>query len=125
MKNLSALIVIVTMGILCFSSFSTVAQQLSSNTARLVVQSYEYQKNEQLDKAIDILKKINTEIEYDKAYVNRMLGSLYWQTENPDKAISHLSLAINSTALSDSDQKDTGRMLADMLMMQGQSSQAE
>ncbi|WED23341.1 hypothetical protein L3Q72_19055 [Vibrio sp. JC009] len=101
------------------------AQDLSSSVVRKVHRSYEYQQEEQFQKAVEVLTQINSQREYDKAYVNRMLGGLYWQLDQPALAVQHLSLAADSGQLSDIEQKDTSRMLADLLLMQGKYKQAE
>ena len=124
MKNLANTLLLITLT-LALSVTSAWAQELSPYTVRKVLRSYKLQQKEQFNEAIDTLTQINSGKEYDRAYINRMLGGLYWQASKPGKAIEHLSLAVASKQLTETEQKDTCRMLADILMMQGEYKLAE
>ncbi|UGA57283.1 hypothetical protein [Vibrio sp. VB16] len=101
------------------------SKELSHRTARQVQIAYELQRKEKPDEAITVLTNLNPSGQYDFAYVNRMLGGLYWQTQQSQLAIKTLTLAINQKALPTVQQRDTQQMLADILLMEGQYKLAE
>ncbi|CAH0529104.1 tetratricopeptide repeat protein [Vibrio hippocampi] len=92
------------------------AQQLSQYTARYVQKANELAQNEQLEQAIGQLLKVETKRAFDKAYVSRMLGILYWQQGNSKNAINYLSQAVKSGALQDDQAWMTEKMLADLYL---------
>ncbi|CZF85600.1 hypothetical protein [Grimontia marina] len=94
------------------------AAQLSAMTARQVQKSLEFQAEEQWKEAAVVLESVGTPTEYDKAFVNRMLGVVYWQKEQPLKAINALYASVNSKVLDEEAQRASERMLADLLMTQ-------
>ncbi|WP_413283166.1 tetratricopeptide repeat protein [Vibrio sp. MA40-2] len=101
------------------------AQDLSSSTVRQVQRAYELQLEEQLQQAIDILTARQPSRRYDQAYVSRMLGGLYWQTQQVKQAIVSLTTAIDLKQLDPEQQRDTVRMLADILLSNEQPLSAE
>jgi len=105
--------------------FTTSAAQLSHATARQIQQAYELQNNNQYTQAIALLNKINTNIKYDQAYINRMLGWLYWQKQQTNLAIKALTKAVGANALVDDEGVSTQRMLADLLLTEGYYQRAE
>ena len=107
------------------SSGAVNAEQLSQSAARQIQQAYELQNSNKNTQAIPLLNKINTSNAYDKAYINRMLGWLYWQEKQSNLAIKALTSAVDSKALSGEEGLSTQRMLADLLLTEGRYQQAE
>jgi tetratricopeptide (TPR) repeat protein len=101
------------------------AKDLTASTLRQVLRAHELQQQEQVTEAIELLAEVAPSGLYDQAYVNRMLGNLYWQNDKPNQAIRYLTLAVDARMLSQMEQRDTARMLADILLMQGKYEQAE
>ncbi len=108
----------------CTTSWAT-TPQMANRTISIVQRAYELQQHEKLNEAIQILKKAKPSKRYDKAYVNRMLGSLYWQANQTQSAIRSLTAAADSGALLQQEYHDTQRMLADILLTEGHYAQAE
>lgn len=94
------------------------ATSLSPYVTRQVQKAYSLQQQDKSDQAIALLEQIDTEQDYARAYINRMLGQLYWQQELADQAITYLTLAVDSQALLGDERKDSTKMLADLLLQQ-------
>ncbi|MBV1839692.1 tetratricopeptide repeat protein [Photobacterium ganghwense] len=92
------------------------AADLSQGIANKVQRANTLQQNEKLGEAINLLKGLNPSREYDKAYVQRMLGVFYWQSGNKNQAITNLQKAVESGLLQDEQAWVTRRMLADILL---------
>lgn len=124
-KSTSILCLAIVYWLLASSVAWAESKELSRRTARQVQNAYELQLKEKPDEAITILAKLNPSGQYDLAYVNRMLGGLYWQTQQPQLAIKTLTLAIEQEALPAVQHRDTQKMLADILLMEGRYKLAE
>ncbi|USH04699.1 hypothetical protein K6Q96_23585 [Grimontia kaedaensis] len=94
------------------------AAELTASTARQVQKALELQADEQWKDAATVLESAGTPTEYDKAFVNRMLGVVYWQKGDAQKAINALYASVNSKVLEEEAQMASERMLADLLMTQ-------
>lgn len=103
---------------------NALANELSQYTATRVQRAHQLQQDEKITEAIEALQSVELSRAYDKAFVARMLGVFYWQNEQPKLAIEHLSRAVNSGLLIDSQAWVTRRMLADILLTQEQFSRA-
>ncbi|MGX9419087.1 tetratricopeptide repeat protein [Vibrio sp. WJH972] len=101
------------------------AANLTEYTVRHVQKAYALQQEERLSDAVATLLSIESNKPYDNAYVNRMLGSLYWQLSKPKSATKHLVLSVDSGALSEQEQRESVRMLADLRMMEPSFPKAE
>ncbi|PSU36060.1 tetratricopeptide repeat protein [Photobacterium lutimaris] len=101
-----------------------VSAELSQYTAGRVQRAHNLQQDEKLDEAIGLLEGLTPSRDYDKAYVQRMLGVFYWQQNNITKAISSLTEAVNSGLLQDEQAWITQRMLADILLSSEEFKQA-
>ena len=110
--------------LLTLSMASFAAPQLSQYTAIRVQKANELALKEEYKPAIEALNSIDTSRDYDRAYVERMLGVFYWQAGNSQQAISHLKKAVESHLLEDEQGWTTQRMLADLLMTNQQYTQA-
>lgn len=101
------------------------AKELSTYSIRKVVYANELQEQGKLNDAIKQLKDYQPRQAYDKAYIQRMLGNLYWQVEQPEQTIKQLTLAVDANILEPLAQRDTLSMLADILLSQGHYKLAE
>ncbi|EOD79873.1 TPR domain protein, putative component of TonB system [Grimontia indica] len=97
---------------------SSNAAELSAVTARQLQKALEFQAEEQWQQAAEALESAPKPTDYDSAFVNRMLGVVYWQRGETLKAINALYAAVNSHVLEAEAQQDSERMLADLLMTQ-------
>lgn len=94
------------------------AGELSPSTARQVQKALTLQSQEQWQEAAEVLESAGAPTDFDKAFVNRILGVVYWQKGEPIKAINALYAAVNSKVLEEKEQLSSERMLADLLMIQ-------
>lgn len=100
------------------------AQQLSQYNAAKVQRALQLQQQEKITEAINVLAVLTPSNDYDKAYIQRMLGVFYWQSGNSNSAVSYLSKAVNSKQLADEQAWVTQRMLADLLLTEQRFSDA-
>lgn len=98
--------------------------ELSQFTANKVQRANTLQQEDKLDQAIAMLEGMDPSRDYDKAFVQRILGVFYWQQGNSKKAIANLTAAVKSGLLDDEQAWITQRMLADILLSNGQYQQA-
>ncbi|SON49772.1 tetratricopeptide repeat protein [Vibrio tapetis] len=112
MKSIFAVLIA---GCVSFSSVS-MAQQLTRYNANKVQQAHELQQEDKIQQAIDILAQLEPTKEYDKAFVQRMLGVFYWQNGETNQAVKQLKAAVESGKLQDSQAWVTQKMLADILL---------
>ena len=92
------------------------AEQLSQYNAVKVQRAIQLQQQEKIAEAINILAELSPSQDYDKAYVQRMLGVFHWQNGNSKAAVKYLSAAVSSKQLADEQAWVTQRMLADLLL---------
>ncbi|MDD1781023.1 hypothetical protein LRP49_07380 [Enterovibrio sp. ZSDZ35] len=107
-----------------FVSPGAFSAQLSPTTARSAIKAFDYQDNEEWEKAIAALSSAKMPTDYDKAYINRMLGVMYWHNNQPIKAITTLQTSVSLNALEPDAQHAAMRMLADLYMTREQYSNA-
>ncbi len=112
MKSIFALMVAAS---IVFTSAS-MAQQLTRYNANKVQQAHEFQQEDNIQQAIDILAELEPSKGYDKAFVQRMLGVFYWQNGETKQAIEQLTAAVDSGQLQDAQAWVTQKMLADILL---------
>ncbi|WP_087020974.1 tetratricopeptide repeat protein [Thaumasiovibrio subtropicus] len=94
--------------------------ELTQQTATRVQRAQKLQQDDKIREAIDVLKSVSPSRAFDKAYVDRMLGILYWQNDQPNQAVTRLTRAINSGELPKKEVPTTRQMVADILLMQQQ-----
>ena len=99
---------------------SPVYAELSRFTAGKVQHAHNLQQQEKLDEAIALLARLTPARAYDESFVKRMLGVFYWQKGDTGKAIANLSFAVDSGLLQDEQGWASQRMLADILLSDGQ-----
>jgi tetratricopeptide (TPR) repeat protein len=86
-----------------------------------VFELYELGKSPQ---ALKMLNNIRSRSAFDKAYINRFKGNLYWESGNEEKALQALLIAVSENALSENEQRQSQRMLADLYLNQKQTNEA-
>ncbi|WP_175566332.1 lipopolysaccharide assembly protein LapB [Salinivibrio sp. ES.052] len=94
--------------------------QLSPSVARSIEKAQTLEQDAKLGEAIALLETLSVNRAFDKAFVDRTLGVFYWQYGNNDKAIVHIQRAVDSEQLQDAQAWQTKRMLADLLLIDGQ-----
>lgn len=107
---------LITALLLIFISSAATATELSRYAANKAMQANQLAQDGNLSEAISVLKDSKPSRIYDRAYIQRMLGIFYWQSEQLQPAISALDAAISTQALSGEQQRSTERMLADLLL---------
>jgi len=99
-----------------FTLSPKVGQQVST-----VFELYELGK---LEQALIRVNRIKARSPFDKAYVNRFKGNLYWETGDEDKALQALEIAVAEHALAEKEQMQSQRMLADLYLNKKQTDKA-
>ncbi|MBB1310878.1 MULTISPECIES: hypothetical protein [unclassified Pseudoalteromonas] len=87
---------------------------MGERTGKKVIKAFDLYNEEKLDEAIALLKEIDASDDFDKATVNRYLGSMYAQKEQYKTAISYLQLAVAPDVLNFADQEQSLKTLGDM-----------
>lgn len=103
----------------CLSAFGHAAE-LTSYTASQVVKANQLVQTNKIKDAIQVLKQVDPSRRYDRAYIARMLGVLYWQNGQFSQAITSLTRAVESGELNDKQAWATRKMLADLMTNQQQ-----
>lgn len=101
-----------------FVSTQTIALQLSQYSATQVQKANELALLDKLPQAIEVLERIDSSRPYDKAYINRMKGIIYWQSGELNKALSAVKTAVEIHAFDDEQQWISQKMLADLYFNQ-------
>ncbi|GAM59768.1 TPR domain protein [Vibrio ishigakensis] len=100
------------------------AEELSRSVAGRVHQAFELQSNDMNAEAIETLEKVDSSRAFDTSYVQRMLGILYWQEDQMDKAEAALGRSVATKGLEPEQHIETQRMYADILLSNGKTKQA-
>ena len=87
---------------------------MGERTGKKVVKAFDLYNEDKLDEAIAMLKELDPSDDFDKATVNRYLGSMYGQKEQYKTAIKHLELAVAPDVLNFADQEQSLKTLGDM-----------
>ncbi|WP_028117350.1 tetratricopeptide repeat protein [Ferrimonas senticii] len=91
------------------------SRAVSERVGKKVQKAYELYSNEQVDQALQILLEIKTSSDFDKAYVARMIGSLYAGKDGKvDTAMKHLKVAVDINQLGGSDHANALKLIADL-----------
>ncbi|MGQ5484209.1 tetratricopeptide repeat protein [Photobacterium damselae subsp. piscicida] len=100
------------------------APQLSQSVAAKLQKANTLMQEDKLTQASQLLTSIAVDKAYDKAFIARMLGVVYWQQGKTQSAIKALTQAVNSGLLKDEYGWQTERMLADLLLSEQQYNKA-
>jgi len=87
---------------------------MGERTGKKVVKAFDLYNEDKLDEAIAMLKELEPSDDFDKATVNRYLGSMYGQKEQYKTAIKYLELAVAPDVLNFADQEQSLKTLGDM-----------
>lgn len=94
--------------------------QLTQFIAGKIQAAQALQQQDRYSDAIALLAELTPRQEYDKAFVERVLGIFHWQQENTEQAVKYLSSAVESQLLPTEQTWMTRRMVADILLSQQQ-----
>ncbi|GAA58521.1 TPR domain protein, putative component of TonB system [Pseudoalteromonas sp. BSi20652] len=87
---------------------------MGERTGKKVIKAFELYNEEKVDEAIVLLREIDASNDFDKATVNRYLGSMYAQKEKYDEAIKYSKQAVAPDVLNFADQEQTLKLLGDL-----------
>ncbi len=87
---------------------------MGERTGKKVIKAFDLYNEEKVDEAIVLLREIEPSNDFDKATVNRYLGSMYAQKEKYDEAIKYSKQAVAPDVLNFADQEQTLKLLGDL-----------
>ncbi|GLS90991.1 hypothetical protein GCM10007916_20580 [Psychromonas marina] len=121
-----ALISVLLIANLFFSASSIASEKfsLSARVGQQVTKAFELYELGNIDKTLAVIEKIRPRSAFDKAYIKRFQGNLYWEKGDEKRALQSLHIAVNEHALSDHEQSQSERMLADLYLNQKQTDNA-
>ncbi|WP_445775979.1 tetratricopeptide repeat protein [Shewanella sp.] len=94
------------------------SRAVGESAAKKVQKSFEAYTEGNLDQAISILLEANAKNDFDKAYVDRMLGNFYAEKGQMGTAIKYLKGAVDADILGGTDHAATLRLYADLLLQE-------
>ena len=94
------------------------SRAVGESAAKKVQKSFEAYTEGNLDQAISILLEANAKNDFDKAYVDRMLGNFYAEKGQMKTAIKYLKTAVDADILGGTDNAATMRLYADLLLQE-------
>lgn len=94
------------------------SRAVGESAAKKVQKSFEAYTEGNLDQAISILLEANAKNDFDKAYVDRMLGNFYAEKGQMGTAIKYLKTAVDADILGGTDHAATLRLYADLLLQE-------
>ncbi|MBB1316701.1 tetratricopeptide repeat protein [Shewanella sp. SR43-4] len=94
------------------------SRAVGESAAKKVQKSFEAYTEGNLDQAISILLEANAKNDFDKAYVDRMLGNFYAEKGQMKTAIKYLKTAVDADILGGTDHAATMRLYADLLLQE-------
>ena len=87
---------------------------MGERTGKKVIKAFDLYNEDKIDEAIALLKEIDASNDFDKATVNRYLGSMYAQKEKYDEAIKYSRQAVAPDILNFADHEQTLKLLGDL-----------
>ena len=87
---------------------------MGERTGKKVIKAFDLYNEDDVDGAIALLKELEPSNDFDKATVNRYLGSMYAQKEQYKVAIKYMKAAIAPDVLNFADQAQGLKTLGDM-----------
>ncbi|WP_434926663.1 tetratricopeptide repeat protein [Shewanella sp. HL-SH2] len=94
------------------------SRAVGDSAAKKVQKSFEAYTEGNLDAAISMLLEANPKNDFDKAYVDRMLGNFYAEKGQMQTAIKYLKTAVEADILGGTDHAATMRLYADLLLQE-------
>ncbi|AZG35682.1 MAG: tetratricopeptide repeat protein [Shewanella psychromarinicola] len=94
------------------------SRAVGDSAAKKVQKSFKAYTEGNLDEAIAILLEANARNDFDKAYVDRMLGNFYAEKGQMKTAIKFLKTAVDADILGGTDHAATMRLYADLLLQE-------
>ena len=94
------------------------SRAVGESAAKKVQKSFGAYTEGNLDQAIAILLEANAKNDFDKAYVDRMLGNFYAEKGQMKTAIKYLKTAVDADILGGTDHAATMRLYADLLLQE-------
>ncbi|WP_028768256.1 tetratricopeptide repeat protein [Shewanella fidelis] len=92
------------------------SKAVGQSASKKVQRSFEAYTEGNLDEAISILLETNAKNDFDKAYIDRMLGNFYAEKGQMGTAIKYLKSAVDADILGGVDHAQTLRLYADLLI---------
>ncbi|MGO2012556.1 MAG: hypothetical protein ACTJH9_15210 [Pseudoalteromonas sp.] len=87
---------------------------MGERVGKKVIKAFDLYGEDDIDGALAILQELDPSDEFDKATVNRYLGSMYGQKEQYQLAIKHLKLAVAPDILNFNDHQQALKTLGDL-----------
>jgi tetratricopeptide (TPR) repeat protein len=87
---------------------------MGERAGKKVIKAFELYDESKLDEAIALLNEIDASNDFDKATVNRYLGSMHAQKEEYNDAIKYTKLAVAPDVLNFADQAQLLKLLGDL-----------
>ena len=94
------------------------SKAVGQSAAKKVQKSFKAYTEGDVDTAIAILLEANAKSDFDKAYIDRMLGNFYAEKAQMDTAIKYLKKAVDADVLGGGDHAGTLRLYADLLIQE-------
>ncbi|GIU24183.1 tetratricopeptide repeat protein [Shewanella schlegeliana] len=92
------------------------SKAVGQSASKKVQKSFEAYTEGNVDEAIAILLEANPKNDFDKAYIDRMLGNFYAEKGQMGTAVKYLKSAVNADILGGVDHAQTLRLYADLLI---------
>jgi len=126
LKSATRLLSIALLSTLFFVPQLYAAKQfsLSAKVGLQVTAAFALYEQEKVAETLGKIEKIKPRSGFDKAYINRFKGNLYWELGNEEKALQALQVAVDEHALPEVEQRQSERMLADLYLNQKQTDKA-
>ncbi|WP_065188526.1 tetratricopeptide repeat protein [Shewanella woodyi] len=94
------------------------SKAVGQSAAKKVGKSFAAYQEGNVDEAIAILLEVNAKNDFDKAYIDRMLGNFYAEKSQMGTAIKYLKKAVEADILGGVDHAATLRLYADLLIQE-------
>ncbi|MEI6860513.1 MAG: tetratricopeptide repeat protein [Shewanella sp.] len=94
------------------------SKAVGQSAAKKVQRAFKAYQESNINEAIVILLEANPRNDFDKAYINRMLGNFYAEKSQMDTAIKYLKSAVDADILGGGDHAATLRLYADLLIQE-------
>lgn len=88
---------------------------LSESMGRSITKAYDLFGKEKYQEALNIMQDLSPRSDYDKAYVKRFIGTIYYYQDKWDKSLQYLKEAADMNALNQTEQESALRQVGQML----------